>query len=202
MFEQKYQEDAIALPYYSTTIVQSSTTPFSFPRTKLHHYLFSLWQTRALAATTWTKDIAKKKDKCQYQNCWQMYCNPEIMILRKWTCFDFCPNFNWFDTTCTIQTQSLWKSSIIGKGTRNNTNNKLAKLRRCASRVLLRVEKVWAQSTSPRDQLSHQIGFPCWCQCWCRCRSLNRKPAFWDIARSISIIPSLNSQTLTETFVF
>ena len=42
MFEQKYQEDAIALPYYSTTIVQSSTTPFSFPRTKLNHYLFSL----------------------------------------------------------------------------------------------------------------------------------------------------------------
>ena len=38
--------------------------------------------------------------------------------------------------------------------------NKLAKLRRHTSRVLLRVEKVWAHLTSPGDQLSHQIGYP------------------------------------------
>ena len=39
--------------------------------------------------------------------------------------------------------------------------NKLAKLRRHASRVLkLLVEKVWAQLTNSRDQLSHQIGYP------------------------------------------
>ena len=45
--------------------------------------------------------------------------------------------------------------------------NKLAKLKRCASRVKVRVKKVWAELTSPRDQLSHQIsmlmsGFLAW----------------------------------------
>ena len=55
---------------------------------------------------------------------------------------DECVKLN-FRSTCLIQ-------------------NKLAKLRRHASRVYkLRVKKVWAQLTNAPDQLSHQIGFPC-----------------------------------------
>ena len=46
--------------------------------------------------------------------------------------------------------QTIWEKQL---------KNNLAKLR---------VEKVLAQLTNPRDQLSHHIGFPCWC--WPPCR--------------------------------
>ena len=39
-------------------------------------------------------------------------------------------------------------------------------LRRHANRVSFGSKKIWAQLTNSRDQLSHQIGFPCWC--WCQ----------------------------------
>ena len=61
-----------------------------------------------------------------------MYCNPEIMILRKWTCFVL---FVLFQTSIDLIQLVPSKLNLCGEGRGTRNNNKLAKLRRCASRV-------------------------------------------------------------------